>query len=162
MSALRTLQLAALALLSPILAAGAQEVQSRAMTREEIERELGKDAPVRGQLLHAGKLLCNLDSTSGMPMELQATKPRSWLRVDPNPRFTLRLRSKNDVSRVHVIRGGPADSIAVLVNAVPGGAPTYQLQFGSPLPDGDYEFAVSQGNMLLYPSCGFTVRRSDP
>ena len=163
MSTRRAFGVAVLAvLLVPALAASAQQVQPRALTREEIERELAAGAPVRGQVLHGGRMLCSLDSTSGVPARFHGTRPRAWLQLDRHPQFTLRLRSEADLGRIHVIREGTSDSVAVLITPVPGARTTYTLRFSRPLADGDYQFAVTRGDLLLYPQCGFTVRGPRP
>jgi hypothetical protein len=150
-----------LLLLAPV-AAPAQEVQPKAMTREEIERELRLAAPVHGQVLYDGRLFCLLDSTSGVPARFHGTPARAWLEVGRQPQFTVRLQSASDLSRIHVERDGPSDSVAVIVSPTPGARTTYTIRFSRPLADGDYQFSISRGEMLLYPQCGFTVRGSRP
>lgn len=149
-----------LVLLLQPFAAGAQDAKPEAMTADDIVKQLDKEPPVRGEVLHDGKVLCSLEETSGVPVALsETTGPTYWLHLKKSPELSLRLESEADIERVHLLRNGQDDpGIKLILTPKPGDATLYALGFSKELPNGDYEFAVSRGSLFLFPRCGFTLR----
>ena len=144
--------------------ASAQDVKPKAMTREEIEKELEKNkVPVRGQVLQAGKVLCSLDSSKaqGFSAKSAGGNATTWGRTGPLPALALRLTPGSDLNRIVLVKHGALDSpLRIVFARSPGNALQYDLKFERPLSPGDYEFAISSGSLLLFPQCGFTVTTS--
>jgi hypothetical protein len=143
----------------------AQQVIPKSMTKEEIEKELASGAPIRGEILQGEKRLCSFDSAkaSGISVKMAGTKPSGWARTGTAPTLAVVLTAGSDPRRLVLVKDGALDS--PLVTAfVPsrGDALRFELRFDRKLPAGDYEFAISSGQILLFPQCGFTVTGSQP
>lgn len=151
----------------------AQTLEPKAMTKDEIEKQLDSASRFTGTVTLNGKPLCSFDSDKAQPYPLgflnrSEPRPSTWAVVTAAP--TLVIKLSNDVpDRVTLTKIGDGSNAKLMILQKASGAPrTYDLRFvrspgskDSPGP-GDYEFGTTKGTIALFFRCGFTIQEKAP
>jgi hypothetical protein len=148
------------AMAGALIGARGQEVVPRAMTAEEIAKELESAAPMKGAMLHEGKLFCPFDSEKAqtLPEGNGLGQPATRVRTSPRPNLAVKLSRGSDPKRLLLVKDGKLDDdVAMRIASNPKDPSTYTVTFDKPLEAGKYEFALMQGKLVLWLRCGVTV-----
>ena len=145
-----------------------QEMKPKAMTAEEIRKELESTSPMKGEILHDGSLLCAFDSKKAQSMPEGPGFPEAAKRVQTgkNPKLVVNLSPGGDPQRLRLVKAGVMDGmtpiptgsmISMTLVSTPKEPSHYTINFDNPLAPGKYEFAVMQGQLVTYLRCGLLV-----
>lgn len=138
----------------------AQETRPRAMTADEIRAELSHDPPLRGQIRHAGRTWCyfNSDSAAGSPLSMIRPAMLQRVTTERRPDMAVILPRNANAERLRLFRvDGSLPAVTMTLAPAPGASSRFRITFSGSLPFGDYQFAVTQGTLILYLPCAFSV-----
>jgi hypothetical protein len=137
-----------------------QEVVPRAMTTEDIMKELKSVPPMKGEILHDGKVVCAFDSekAQSMPEGPLFPQPAKRVQTGKSPKLVIKLSRGDDPKRLLLVKSGAMDSkIQMTLASTPKEPSQYTVSFDKPLEAGNYEFAIMEGQLVLWLRCGLTV-----
>jgi hypothetical protein len=143
----------------------AQGVEPKALTEEEIRKELAGAVKFTGEISFNGKRLCSLDTgkTESYPwrsLNKYEDLPKTWVTTGPNPTFTIKLSIGAPGRLFLASLGGESDKEPIVLQKDSSAkTPTYSLRFSKGLESGNYEFAETEGTLAFFFRCGFTVQK---
>lgn len=140
-----------------------QEVKSKAMTKEEILKELEKSTNIlKGKISYSNKIIGAFDSEKGSGSETSFLKPsevEKWRKIkNQKPTLNVELLKGNNPNDLLLVTNSKiVDKKLMIWQSHIKNKNMFTLNFAESISNGCYEFAVMKGEMIIFLGCGFVI-----